>query len=47
MKVTDDISERLLRLPIYYSISDAEVDTVIDAVRDFFKTRHPQSAAAR
>ncbi len=47
MNVTDDISDRLLRLPIYYSISDAEVDTVIDAVRDFFKTRHPLSAAAR
>ncbi|MBI3055534.1 MAG: DegT/DnrJ/EryC1/StrS family aminotransferase, partial [Betaproteobacteria bacterium] len=39
MKVTDDISERLLRLPIYYSISDAEVDTVIDAVRGFFQAR--------
>jgi len=39
MQVTDDISERLLRLPIYYSISDAEVDTVIDAVRGFFQAR--------
>ena len=38
-QVTDDISERLLRLPIYYSISDAEVDTVIDAVRGFFQAR--------
>ncbi len=47
MKVTDDISDRLLRLPIYYSISDAEVDVVIDAVRGFFKTRRPQSVAAR
>ena len=39
MQVTDDISERLLRLPIYYSISDAEVDTVIDAVRGYYKAR--------
>ena len=47
MQVTDDISERLLRLPIYYSISDAEVDSVIDAVRDFFRNRQPQSAVVR
>ena len=39
MKVTDDISDRLLRLPIYYSISDAQVDTVIDALRGFFQVR--------
>ncbi len=37
--VTDDLSERLLRLPIYYGISDAEVDSVIDAVRGFYATR--------
>ena len=37
--VTDDISDRLLRLPIYYSMSDADVDSVIDAVSAFFKTR--------
>ena len=30
--VTDDLSARLLRLPIYYGITDAEVDAVIDAV---------------
>ena len=39
MQVTDDISRRLLRLPIYYSISDAEVDSVIDAVRGYYKAR--------
>jgi dTDP-4-amino-4,6-dideoxygalactose transaminase len=39
MPVTDDISERLLRLPIYYSISDTDVDGVIDAVRGFYKAR--------
>jgi dTDP-4-amino-4,6-dideoxygalactose transaminase len=37
--VTDDISDRLLRLPLYYSMSDADVDCVIDAVQDFFKGR--------
>ena len=37
--VTDDLSERLLRLPLYYGISDAEVDAVIEAVRGFYATR--------
>jgi dTDP-4-amino-4,6-dideoxygalactose transaminase len=37
--VTDDLGERLLRLPIYYGITDAEVDAVIDAVRAFYATR--------
>lgn len=33
--VTDDISERLVRLPLFGDISDKEVDMVIKAVRDF------------
>jgi dTDP-4-amino-4,6-dideoxygalactose transaminase len=37
--VTDDVTNRLLRLPIYYGISDAEVDAVIDAVRSFYAVR--------
>jgi len=40
MKVTDDISDRLLRLPIYFGISDAEVDAVIDAVSQFYARRN-------
>lgn len=39
MKVTDHISDRLLRLPIYFGMTDAELDTVIDAVRGFYATR--------
>ncbi len=38
-KVTDSISDRLLRLPIYFGITDAEVDSVIDAVKGFYATR--------
>ena len=37
MKVTDDINDRLLRLPIYYGMTDADVDAVIASVRAFFK----------
>jgi dTDP-4-amino-4,6-dideoxygalactose transaminase len=39
MKVTENISDRLLRLPIYFGITDAELDTVIDAVCGFYATR--------
>ena len=38
-KVTDDISDRLLRLPIYFGITDAEVDSIIDAVKGCFAQR--------
>jgi dTDP-4-amino-4,6-dideoxygalactose transaminase len=37
--VTDDLSARLLRLPIYYGITDAEVDAVIDTVKAFYAAR--------
>ncbi len=33
--VAEDISERLVRLPLYYDLSDAEQERVIAAVRDF------------
>lgn len=33
--VTEDISERLLRLPFYYSLESADQDTVIQAVLSF------------
>ena len=36
MKVTDDISGRLLRLPLYFEMTDAEVDKVIDVLSRFF-----------
>ena len=38
-QVTDEISDRLLRLPIYFGIADAEVDAVIDAVKGFYAKR--------
>ena len=38
-EVTDRVAERLLRLPIYYGIGDAEVDAVIDAVKGFYAAR--------
>lgn len=38
-KVTDAISDRLLRLPLYFGIRDAQIDAVIDAVKGFYSTR--------
>jgi dTDP-4-amino-4,6-dideoxygalactose transaminase len=36
MDVTNDISERLLRLPIYYEMEDVDVIYVVDRVKNFF-----------
>ena len=38
MAVTDSVGERLLRLPIYFGITDSEIDFIIDAIRQFFRT---------
>ena len=39
LPVTDDTSSRLLRLPMYYDLSDREVTEVAEAVLDFYKNR--------
>ena len=36
MSVTDDIGERLLRLPLHYEMSDADIVRVTTAIHDFF-----------
>lgn len=36
MAVTDDLSERLLRLPLHYEMDDADVARISAAIRDFF-----------
>jgi dTDP-4-amino-4,6-dideoxygalactose transaminase len=36
MSVTDDISSRLLRLPLYYEMTDEDVDRVVVAVQEFY-----------
>ncbi|MFT5124184.1 MAG: dTDP-4-amino-4,6-dideoxygalactose transaminase [Kiritimatiellia bacterium] len=37
LPVTEDLSERLLRLPCYFELSPEQQDTVIAAVHDFFR----------
>ncbi len=39
LPVTDNMSSRLLRLPMYYDLSDREVAEVAEAVLDFYKTK--------
>ena len=37
LPVTEDLSERLLRLPIYYELGEEEVGIVVDSIYSFFK----------
>ena len=36
MEVTDDVSARLIRLPLFFDLSDADQTEVIDEVHSFF-----------
>lgn len=36
MDVTDDLSSRLLRLPLHYEMDDADVERIVAAIHDFF-----------
>lgn len=36
LPVTEDVSDRLLRLPMYFDLTDTEVDEVASAIRSFF-----------
>jgi dTDP-4-amino-4,6-dideoxygalactose transaminase len=40
LTVTSAVSARLLRLPLYFSLSDEEVDRVISAIHDFARAPH-------
>jgi len=39
MTVTDDVSARLLRLPLYYGLTEAEVGEIVAAIAEFFDGR--------
>jgi len=49
LPVTDDMSQRLLRLPMYYELSRESQETVAEAIGDFFNTRRsdPPHAAVQ
>jgi len=33
--VTEDISDRLVRLPLFYDLSEKELDRVVDSIKRF------------
>lgn len=37
---TEDLSRRLLRLPMYFDLTDPQVEEVASVVLDFYRTRH-------
>lgn len=37
MVVTDDISERILRLPMYYEMCNEEIERVVEALEEFYR----------
>jgi dTDP-4-amino-4,6-dideoxygalactose transaminase len=41
---TEELSARLLRLPMYFDLTDQEVEEVANVVLDFYRTRHGQGA---
>jgi dTDP-4-amino-4,6-dideoxygalactose transaminase len=39
MQITDDLSERLLRLPVYYEMCTEEISRICNAIRAFFVSK--------
>ena len=37
MEMTDDISERILRLPMYYELTDGDIERVVEAMEEFYR----------
>jgi len=37
LPVTETVSERLLRLPMYYEMQESEIELVVDEICRFFK----------
>lgn len=47
LPVTEDLSARLLRLPLYYELTEAEQRRIIAAVHEFARNAAPKSEAPR
>jgi dTDP-4-amino-4,6-dideoxygalactose transaminase len=47
LRVTEDASARLLRLPMYYDLSDREVGEVADRITEFYDRRASGSPNGR
>jgi dTDP-4-amino-4,6-dideoxygalactose transaminase len=40
LPVTESVSERLIRLPFFYELTESEVTRVVETIHSFFKTAH-------
>jgi dTDP-4-amino-4,6-dideoxygalactose transaminase len=43
LPVTDDVSRRLLRLPMYFDLTDEQVDEIAEQIGEFYRTRKRRS----
>ena len=39
LPVTEDVSARLLRLPLYHDLGEADVERIVETIEMFFATR--------
>ncbi len=46
LPITEDLSRRLLRLPFYYGLTEADQGRVVEAIRTFLQARDGQRALA-
>ena len=44
MTVTDDISDRLLRLPLYYELEDQDIRRIVRSIEGFYTLNAPRSS---
>jgi dTDP-4-amino-4,6-dideoxygalactose transaminase len=43
LPVTEELSERLLRLPLYYDLQERELDLVVDSICSFYSVTAPEN----
>jgi hypothetical protein len=41
MMVTEDISDRILRLPLFYAMTEMQVQTVVKAIQEYYAVEVP------
>lgn len=39
LSITNDLSERILRLPMYYEMKNEEVERVVEGIEKFYRQR--------
>lgn len=47
LPVTEDVSDRLLRLPMYFDLTGTQVDEVVSAIWSFYGKKHELPGGVR